>query len=312
MSGTTIEALQAAVYARESACIRRIDELPKSPAALYGPGIYIPNRKRKLTAIDGVQSISNYLLPEDALIYEPCIWHTDLHEENIFVDPDDPTIITSIIDWQAAEIAPMYSIARQPYFLDHDGLSLPDLARPKMPDNLSNMDHSESFAARMLYRAQASEAVYSALINANMPQFHKAMAFRKTNAFGMMQVAEHVLVDGEAQLLGQILELRKSWNKLPRVMTAASAGTIPAFPLKLTQLDRNTIEKDIADSFTGMQAMQGVFDAMGDLAPEKGLVRHDQYDEACSALSQLKAQIVEQFARTDEEKRVWEKVWPFS
>jgi hypothetical protein len=38
----------------------------------------------------------------------PILVHPDLHMSNIFVDPEDPTKITSIIDWQSASIEPAF------------------------------------------------------------------------------------------------------------------------------------------------------------------------------------------------------------
>ena len=38
----------------------------------------------------------------------PTLFHPDLHKRNIFVSDDDPTIITSIIDWQSASIEPAF------------------------------------------------------------------------------------------------------------------------------------------------------------------------------------------------------------
>jgi hypothetical protein len=37
--------------------------------------------------------------------------HPDLHKRNIFVSDDDPTIITSIIDWQSICIEPAFAFA---------------------------------------------------------------------------------------------------------------------------------------------------------------------------------------------------------
>ncbi|KFY15131.1 hypothetical protein V491_05768 [Pseudogymnoascus sp. VKM F-3775] len=38
----------------------------------------------------------------------PTLFHPDLHKRNIFVSDDDPTVITSIIDWQSASIEPAF------------------------------------------------------------------------------------------------------------------------------------------------------------------------------------------------------------
>lgn len=50
----------------------------------------------------------------------PTLLHPDLHKRNIFVSNDDPTIITSIIDWQSSAIEPAF------WYVDE----IPDFARP--------------------------------------------------------------------------------------------------------------------------------------------------------------------------------------
>jgi hypothetical protein len=50
----------------------------------------------------------------------PTLFHPDLHERNIFVSDDDPTIITGIIDWQSCSIEPAFWYADE----------VPDFARP--------------------------------------------------------------------------------------------------------------------------------------------------------------------------------------
>ncbi|XHG05866.1 hypothetical protein AWENTII_009078 [Aspergillus wentii] len=38
----------------------------------------------------------------------PTLIHPDLHKRNIYVNPNDPTIITGIIDWQSTSIEPAF------------------------------------------------------------------------------------------------------------------------------------------------------------------------------------------------------------
>ncbi|GLA13594.1 hypothetical protein AnigIFM62618_010848 [Aspergillus niger] len=50
-------------------------------------------------------------MSQDSLIREcatPVLFHPDLHERNIFVSEDGPSVITGIIDWQAASIEPVF------------------------------------------------------------------------------------------------------------------------------------------------------------------------------------------------------------
>ncbi|KAF2150526.1 hypothetical protein K461DRAFT_269966 [Myriangium duriaei CBS 260.36] len=41
----------------------------------------------------------------------PILWHPDLHARNIFVDAENPTVVTGIIDWQSASIEPAFVFA---------------------------------------------------------------------------------------------------------------------------------------------------------------------------------------------------------
>ena len=41
----------------------------------------------------------------------PTLFHADLHKRNLFVDNDDPTVITSFIDWQSTSIEPAFEHA---------------------------------------------------------------------------------------------------------------------------------------------------------------------------------------------------------
>ena len=43
----------------------------------------------------------------------PILTHPDLHTRNIFVEPDDPTVVTGIIDWQSAAIEPAFVLAAE-------------------------------------------------------------------------------------------------------------------------------------------------------------------------------------------------------
>jgi hypothetical protein len=46
--------------------------------------------------------------PQIQNVATPLLFHQDLHKRNVFVSENDPTIITGIIDWQAASIEPSF------------------------------------------------------------------------------------------------------------------------------------------------------------------------------------------------------------
>ena len=61
----------------------------------------------------------------------------------------------------------------------------------------------------------------------------------------------------------------------------------------------------------GVEAMRSIREGMGELFPEQGIVRPDQHEEALYALAQMKNQVIQEYARTEQEAEVWQKVWPF-
>jgi len=60
-----------------------------------------------------------------------------------------------------------------------------------------------------------------------------------------------------------------------------------------------------------MEAMSTVQKSLGGLFPERGIVRADQYEEACDALQQVKEQVNEFYARSESDRQVWKEAWPF-
>lgn len=63
----------------------------------------------------------SFLLPKDAVVTRPVLWQTDLHADNIFVDPDNPSKVLGIIDWQSAHVAPLCQQVITLAFLDFNG-----------------------------------------------------------------------------------------------------------------------------------------------------------------------------------------------
>ena len=136
-----------------------------------------------------------YLLPTDQSIQSSCLWHDDLHIENIFVDPENPTNVIGIIDWQSAELAPLFEHARQPYFLDYDGPPTFGLERPRLPENLAQLDPAAQKEAKALFLKQSLSALYKAVLHRQNSRLYRAMAFQETPSFGLLLLARNLLVD---------------------------------------------------------------------------------------------------------------------
>lgn len=293
-----------AIGERELASVVKMTNLPPSLLTLRGPKIYETSREKKSTAIQWYLDLVPHLIPVDIALKKPCIWHPDLHTENIFVDPSNPTKITSIIDWQSTQVAPMFSQARQPYFLDYEGPQHFSIEEPELPKNFDQLSNAEKRKANTLLIKQGLLAAYRRWHHFKNPDIWSCFVFRQTPQHNLLLVARNLLVDGEATFMARVVELAKT---NPDLLGTAGRKILSS----LRPEDLKQIEKDSVDAYEGMNVMQSVLDAMGDIAPRHGVVSHGNYEEVKCALQQLKEQIMEQYAQTEEEKARWEEAWPF-
>jgi len=307
-AGDSVGDYLTAIGNREIACVKGIPRLPKSPITLRGPGTYMTCREKKLKALESYLTIANCLAPVDRSIASSCPWHPDLHQENIFVDTENPSEIVAIIDWQSTELAPLFNQSRQPYFLDYDGPPTQGLERPVFPDNLDQLDEASQEKAESLYISQALTVMYRMLLRNEAPLLFRTWEYQQTASFELLLVAQRLFIDGEAQYLASILALEDAWLDLPGVVAQGS----PPYPFHFSLAERTDIEADAKGAADGMNLMCSVRDSIGrDLFPERGVVRVDQYDEAKDALRQIKTQVLDLYAHNDHERKLWEEDWPF-
>ncbi|KAJ5594706.1 uncharacterized protein N7459_000914 [Penicillium hispanicum] len=296
-----------AVGFREIACIQNIAELPRSPVTLCGPRTYCPSRSKKLDAVHSYLQLVQYLLPTNQSIAAPFLWHGDLHTENIFVNPECPTEILGIIDWQSTEILPLFDHARQPCFLDYDGPQINSLRPPDYPKNLDKLSLAEQHEAKSLYFKMSLSALYKTLISLDNPTLYKAMEFRQTRCFDLLLLAQNLLVDGEALYRATVMELEEEWSNIPSVQ----AFGYPPFPLQLSASEIQSLENDVAGAIRGMELLGELKESLGDFWPEKGIVRHDQYDQTKALLRKAKPKVLDQLACCGQERTVSDNLWPF-
>lgn len=151
-TGASLTQYLQAVGMRETKAIQSLKP-PKQIALFCGPKLYRPDKEKKITALAQYQQVVDALIPNDTAINSPRLWHNDLHDDNVFVDPHNPERITGIIDWQSCHISPLFNHNPDPAFLDWDGLEPEtlDLApRPK----LSGLSPEERSAAVHEYTIQ--------------------------------------------------------------------------------------------------------------------------------------------------------------
>src|SRR5437870_180936 len=108
MTGPSLNEFVHSRVARELACIDKFSSYPGQNGMLIGPNKYCPTRALKVGVLRDYLKVATQILPNDVNLSKPTLWHSDLHSDNIFVDPSQPTRILNIIDWQAVNVSPLF------------------------------------------------------------------------------------------------------------------------------------------------------------------------------------------------------------
>ncbi|KAI1680027.1 Phosphotransferase enzyme family protein [Pyrenophora tritici-repentis] len=133
--------------ARELACIEKSSTCFDQRGLFNSPNQYRLTQELKIRAVHDYLKVATQILPKDAKLSKPTLWHPDLHGGNIFVDPLEPTKIV-IIDWQAVNIAPLFRQARNPALLDFDGPIPEGLKQIPLPDGFDDMTEEQQREAK--------------------------------------------------------------------------------------------------------------------------------------------------------------------
>jgi hypothetical protein len=277
---------------------------PKQIALFCGPKLYRPETGKKSAALACYRQVVDALIPKDTAITRPCLWHDDLHDDNVFVDPHNPAKITGIIDWQSCHISPLFNHNIDPAFLDWDGLEPETLDLAPRP-NISGLSPEERSAAVHEYTTQNVFIGWRKLMQAKNPELYRAVDFRKTAAYGLIFLAHRMFEYGEAHFQSLLADLKGTWVDLPAV-----TSDIP-FPFSFSEADYERIKVDSDGAVAGTELVAEAKERLGDLWPDKGFIERERYRDCKIALDGVKDLIMEQLAETDEERAEYERYWPF-
>ncbi|KDB26352.1 hypothetical protein H109_01820 [Trichophyton interdigitale MR816] len=237
---TSLTQYLRAVGDRKRAAIKLLKP-PKQIALFCGPRLYQPNSETKLTALSHYQQIIDALAPSAGTIKSQYLWHDDLHDDNIFVDPSNPEEITGIIDWQS----------------------------PK----LSGLSPEERAAALHEYSYHNIFIGWRKLMQAKNPGLYEAVEFRKTASYGLIFLAHRMFEYGETHFESLLADLKDTWPELP----AVSSNKPFPFDFSKEEFERIKISSDHAVASTDL--VTEVKEQLGDLWPDKGFIEHDRFDE---------------------------------
>lgn len=144
---------------------------------------------------------------------KPTLCHTDLHMGNIFVLEDDPSQISSIIDWQFTQIAPMFLQARWPVFLQPPKDYPPGLLLPKLPEDFEQLDAKEKEIAKYKFKQVTASKAYEVRSLLDNTDAYDAMNIPRVFKELFIRCGE-TWEEGSAPLCACLIEISNSWDEL--------------------------------------------------------------------------------------------------
>ncbi|EFE43081.1 hypothetical protein TRV_02162 [Trichophyton verrucosum HKI 0517] len=306
----SVEDYIAANAKRERVSITSLGASPRLQGIFNGPGLYQPSQSAKLRALDLYLSISKYTLPKNKETHEGVPWHPDLHTDNIFVDPQDPTKITCLIDWQAVHIAPLFLQARRPAFLDFDGPIPERLKFPSLPENFDDLQPEEKLNAKKLRDEQALYVLYEIELLRQCRAAGSALHGRDTLVSRLTGLAGSLFTDGEPVVLGYLMQAVDRWGEI--VGRDAIGDPVIPCPITFTDAERTKQQIDQEKWKKGVELMDDVAQSLGAYSGWDGFVSHDDYEARKQQVIASRDAFLQRMAGSDEERRAkWCKAWPF-
>lgn len=287
----------------ELACVRSFATFPRPQGFFYGPGQYLPTVKSKEKSLENYIKVAPFLLPKDKELSKPVLWHPDLHGDNIFVNPDRPSEIVSIIDWQAVNLSPLFLQARHPALVDFEGPIPEGLESINLPENFDDLSPEKQLDAKKLRAAQSLYKLYEIQLIRQCPEVARALRYKGSLAGQITGLAGSLFTDGEPIFQGMLMKLQEEWS--------SHVGQSVPCPISFTFEEKKQQREDEAKWTAGVELMEEFLDQVGAYRGWDGWVNHDNYEHFKERLERCREEFLNNHSTTDEERSQWKTVWPF-
>jgi hypothetical protein len=300
----------AAVAHREIACVKKELRYTGMPEGLfYGPRKYQPSASTKLSALNNYLKVAPYVLPEEKLTHASVLWHGDLHTQNLFVDPEIPTRILGIIDWQSVSACPLFMQVTRPGFLDFNGPKPEELGKVSLPENFNTLSPNEQREAKALHQAQTLHNLYMARSYQQNPEAFLAMQQKDSLRHQVAVVPGTVLMDYEPYLNHLLRDVEKEWPKI--VGTGSDRLPLIPCPLHFSTAEIEQQGKDEELWAQGVKLMNTFISDAGGFKYWNGKVSNEDYETLKDQLARGIERFLDREARNSEERVAWLKALPF-
>lgn len=311
--GTAADDLMEALVQREAACLEKFQTFPQDcqQGLFGGPGGYRPTKEAKLSVLQDFLKIRPHIIPRDEKVLAGVVWHNDLHMDNVFVDTEDPSQITSIIDWQAVPIYPMFLIAHHPSLIEYEGPRLHGFVQPTLPENFTTLDPEAQKAAKKLFVAQSLWLTYEIEVQRAAPQLLRTFRHRETLPGQVLGMIGSIYDDGEPYMQSLLADITKEhvWKEV--VGEDESGDPSVLCPLRYSEQDLAKQKREYAKWEKDVARKTRVLDEIGVYYGWNGAVSPRDYDELTRRLAAAKQKFLVRESRNKQERALWEKIWPF-
>ena len=302
ISGEKSEDLLRAVGERETLWLQRFGKkrYPHEPLYREFYGHQKVDPQVQINHLSDYLKITPYLVPKSEQLNIPTIRHPDLSPSNIFIS--DSGNITGIIDWQHATVLPIFLQAKIPkHFQNYGDDDQKNFRRPKLAEDFATMTDSDKEVELELYRRRQVHYFYVGYTSSlNKAHFHAMGQYNLVLRNQLYDTAGRPWEGDNTSLQAELIRTLAHWSD---ITSSEDSPPVHYTSAEVEEcLGRDAKQKD-AD-----EQMQRVRDFIG--INIEGWVHIEEYENAREKARLIRNEMA-QGLETEEERREFDKYWPF-
>jgi hypothetical protein len=313
VTGASAKDVLTAIMDREIACLNTFSEFPvdRQQGIFNGPGGYHPSKACKMVTIQDYSQVLPYIVPKDGPYVASMLWHNDLHSDNIFVNEENPTEITSIVDWQGVHLSPAFLHVHYPSLIEYDGPILEGLKLPQLPSNFAELEPIAKENARSLHTAQSIWGLYQMFVQKQAPDLLRVFRYRDTLPCQIMSLIGSVFDDGEAYIRSLLSQLAEpvTWKTVIK-NNVQEAAEVPC-PLRYSDSELAKQQEELAKWELDIERKARVIKEVGAYTGWNGAVSPEEYSIMSEKLEKAKKSFLDVESKSPQEREQWASAWPF-
>lgn len=238
------------------------------------------------------------------------MWHGDLHANNIFVNPENPTEIVGIIDWQSVHLSPFFLQAGHPALIEFNGPIPEGFGRIELPENFDDLNADEQKEAKMLRSAQSLYKLYEVELRQRNKNLFRALQYRETLGCQITGLAGSLFTDGEPIVNGMLMAVEREWLNI--VGPGPDGQPSVPCPLVFSAQEKSLQSEHEAQWIRGVELMETVPEEIGAYRGWDGWVNHAGYESMKAKVEKCLEHFLDRETKNDSQRTEWIEAWPFA